>query len=360
MFIIDPTKIERTLLPHSGDGGLFEKIQKHHSWLDGQMAGEGKIELENVRISNAEFSKGEARQGTGGIDLSFAVFRDCTILNCGIEECMLEQTHFIRCIFADSRIKPFDSNGAQFTDCKFFECDFGAGQFHNCSFEQSSIESCRAKNANFKYANFKKSILLSTRFDGANFQGALLQGTKGLFGDRSSYTVGVGDGEWAHYRESRDLISWAHLRSIAAFRMFGVSYLALIVIVFYAALMHGYNKYVAENPNGLSWLDPAPRVSSSYELAITLIAVFMLASGATMFELFCPAPVKESSEIRWTHDLGRSIVEYRSSSWTYRSMGWRNWAGFRYLCFVLYAFGGLWTFGYLAYRVSISIGYLIQ
>lgn len=286
------------------------------------------------------------------------------LANCVLFHCDLRHADMVGAEFVDTEFRrsKFAFHGVAI--CTFRRCDFRRCEFIKASFAGIKLLNCNFRECDATASNFERADLSGTdvrqsSFRDSDFRFTRMVGVRGLFGEGAAATAGVKFGDWAVYRKKYDYVSWVHLRSIAAFRLFGVSYLLLLLILLYAAIISAYNRYIAQNPNAIAWLDPAPRVSPSVELGYTLGAVFLLAAGATVFELLCPAPVKEASEIRWTHELQRSIVEYRSASWTYGSMGLRNWCGWRYICFVMYVTGGLWTAGYLIYRVYISMLYLL-
>ena len=99
-----------------------------------------------------------------------------------------------------------------------------------------------------------------------------------------------------------------------------------------------------------AWLGRIEHLPLPEHLRRQLVAIVLLAIGATLYAVFCPEVVKEATETRWTRQLGQPLIEYRSAMYYRRTL--------RYVCAFCYASGGLYTLGYLALRVYYAVTFL--
>lgn len=221
--------------------------------------------------------------------------------------------------------------------------------------------------ADLTRADLTGAYLIEADLTGARFHDAQLKGTRveyavftkahGLFGRNKAIGVPV-LAEKATYAHRRDHIHWELLRSIGTLRIFGASYAAFIAIVVYIGVARWYESKAqllsawAEKIGWdrlTGWIERIPVLPVPERFGWQLLAIFMLAVGATLFQ-FCPGLIKESTETRWTRELKQPVIEYRSAMYSRIRV--------RYPCAICYAVGGLYTLGYLLIKGWSAIAYL--
>lgn len=164
----------------------------------------------------------------------------------------------------------------------------------------------------------------------------------------------------------KDRIDWEFLRYIGTLRLFGVSYLTVAAITIYILFARRYNALAAHvRETAQTTLEEAgeavpfwatamlrlPDLPTPGHLGWQLVMTIVLAIAATIYVLFCPSEVKEATEVRWTRAMGQPLWEYRSANWC-RPIA-------RYICFVCFAGGGLYSVVYLGSRAFEAARYLL-
>jgi hypothetical protein len=143
-------------------------------------------------------------------------------------------------------------------------------------------------------------------------------------------------------------VDWERLRGVGRLPLFGVSYIALILIpiIFYGLaiyndkveLVRTWAEQVAALPDHplhrlalpvLKRLHPRPIPSQSFWL---LLSTVRLAAGSTLYTFFCPSRIKEFSHDQWCDQLGRSLLHYWAFAWKHRYI--------RLACAACYVLGG--------------------
>lgn len=217
-------------------------------------------------------------------------------------------------------------------------------------------------------SNFSNSNLLGARLNKATLGGARFLGAHGLFGKNrarfSSYQEEVDAGiESAIFRKPGDHLPWSILRSITTLRIFGASYILMIVLVGYAGLVEWINdtayKWASIVPAKGEYTQQfrqmlqsqIPLIEVAPHFGIQLLMVLCLALGATIYEIFCPDLIKENTESRWTRELNQSLVEYRSAD--------ASRPRARTAAFFFYGIGSLYTLAYGAVKVVHATLYFL-
>ena len=150
--------------------------------------------------------------------------------------------------------------------------------------------------------------------------------------------------------------------------LFGVSYLGIILIWLWAVSVDTLNHYLGllkelarglvEKPvetewlrSFLEWLISLPEVPQPEHMGYTLIALLFLAIAATVYKLFCPAQIQESSESRWVCELKHPVIVYRGLACSRLFVRW--------VTTFCYAIGGPWITYLLVRRVLETIDLLL-
>lgn len=223
-------------------------------------------------------------------------------------------------------------------------------------------------NSRLDDANLSGADLTGARLNKATLSGVNFFGTMGLFGRNrakfSSYQEEIDIGsESAKLRKPGDHLPWSILRSITTLRIFGASYILIIVLVGYAGLVEWVNetafRWASLLPHKGEYtqqfrellLSKIPLIEVAPHFGIQLLMVLCLAIGATIYEFFCPDLIKENTENRWTRELNQSIVEYRSAD--------ASRPRARTVAFFFYGIGSLYTLAYGSLKILHAILYFL-
>jgi len=239
--------------------------------------------------------------------------------------------------------------------------DLRGMDFSGLDLTGANFSHARLAGANLAGCNMRGAKLIGASLDGVNFIG-----TKGLFGSNharfGSHDEEIGAGtESITFRKPGDHLSWSILRSITTLRVFGASYLLIVLLVAYAGLIEFINDtayklasafpvtggYTQSIRNLL--ISQVPLVEVAPHFGVQILMVLFLAIGATIYEFFCPELIKENSESRWTRELNQSLIEYRAADASY------SWA--RTAAFLFYGTGGLYTLVYGSLKVVHAVLY---
>lgn len=241
--------------------------------------------------------------------------------------------------------------------------DLSGMDFTAIDLSGADLSDARLDDANFSGANFTGAKVNRASLSGANFFG-----TKGLFGKNrarfSSYQEEIEAGiEAALFRKPGDHLPWSILRSITTLRVFGASYILMLVLVGYAGLVEWVNDTAfgwasmlpskGQYTHGFRQLliSKIPLIDVAPHFGIQLLMVLCLALGATIYEIFCPDVIKENTENRWTRELNQSLIEYRSAD--------ASRPRARTAAFFFYGTGSLYTLAYGAVKVVHAILYFL-
>jgi hypothetical protein len=241
--------------------------------------------------------------------------------------------------------------------------DLRGVDFSGIDLSWSNLQHSKLDGANFSHARLTGANLQDTTLFEANFFY-----TSGLYGHNralcSSYQNSIGAGsEHARFRKPGDHVPWSILRSITTFRVFGASYITIVVLVAYA----GWVEWV--NNTALRWasmlpadgtvtqhfrqmlLSRVPLIEVAPHFGIQLVMVLCLAVGATLYQVFCPDFVKENTESRWTRELNQSLIEYRSADASFPLA--------RTVALFFYGIGGLYTLAYVLVKIIQATLYFL-
>jgi hypothetical protein len=161
-------------------------------------------------------------------------------------------------------------------------------------------------------------------------------------------------------------LDWERLQLVGRLPLFGISYIALILIpiVFYGLalyndkveLVRAWAEQVIALPDHpwhrmaplvLDRLHPRPIPTLSFVL---LVSTLLLAAGSTLYTFFCPSRIKEFSRDQWCDQLGHSLLYYWPFAWKKRYV--------RLICAACYALGGAgaaWVLGTKVWHTAVFI-----
>ena len=163
--------------------------------------------------------------------------------------------------------------------------------------------------------------------------------------------------EGVKYSKSLDLCSWALVRTVGAIPLFGVSYLAILAIVLWAGAVEWYNRQVVAiqdnaTTTDIVWIERLNELPASREFFYMLVALLILAAGATVYRFRCPDIIKEHTESQWQYVHHYEMVVYRLHSYS------RFW--WRWISGICYAVGGTWVSWHVAVRVWRALRFLLS
>lgn len=218
------------------------------------------------------------------------------------------------------------------------------------------------------HANLSGTNLTAAKLNGARLHNTSFLNAKGLYGRNrarfSTYQDEIEAGtESAIFRKPGDHLPWSILRSITTLRIFGASYILIIVLVGYAGIVEGVNETAYRWASLLPakgeysqqfrqlLMSKIPLIDVAPHFGIQLLMVLCLAVGATIYEFFCPDLIKENTENRWTRELNQSLIEYRAAD-TSRPRA-------RTAAFFFYGIGSLYTLAYGAVKILHATLYFL-
>ncbi len=249
-----------------------------------------------------------------------------------------------------------------------YDADFANATLHGAIFSDANLRGAsfycaKAIEADFRGANLRLASVDRMEVYDANFTGA-----EGLWGPERAVDMGTVIGvEHAIFSSKYDLVHWGRLRVITTLHLFTASNVAFFCILAYATAMRWYNTQV---PKWHAWgamhreasepttsflaglIERIPLLPVQRHFGLLLLALLSLACATSLFTWFCPDPVKEATETRWTRELNQPLIEYRSAM--YHAI----WI--RYATFVLFLLGGGYTVFYTLWRAWEAICYLMR
>jgi len=314
-----------------------EEILRDRTRLQGWMDDNPTV---NVEARNANLA---------GVDLSDLSLRDADFTDAVLEKASFRQSDLATAKFTRARLESADLERVTLTGANLggarldgAKLDHGHWQgarcdgifldgavaqncdFQRCNLEHSHLEGADLKGANLSMANLLGANFLKCDLRGANLYGANVTNTawrraKIDAATRFSATV------WGEAHDPPNdgadqlqlgwwpgFLSWATIRFVGRLPLFSGSYLLLTFALSVAT--------------GINWLNQTQVVQSlTYPVSMPprvialLLGSTLLAIGSTVFELACPARVKEYSRTQWIEELRRPGMLYVSDSLQRRS-----------------------------------------
>lgn len=288
-----------------------------------QLVAEGKASARfvNAKLKGAKLMSHSIH--TNGIDFSGA---DCT-------NAYFQGTSFHNCKFTNTNF-----TGAVFNKARFGQNnEFSLANFTNAHFEGANFDRVNVEHVNFKNADFSKAILRAT-VDYADFTNA-----KGLYGRHEADVNDVSGAENAKYGGREP--SWHHLRFVGSLPLFGISYIAIIIIYLWTIFYKEWTMYILKlQEMKFPLAEKLPELPMPKTLSLTFLAIVLLAIATTIYKFVCPDEIKEYSETRWIFELNRPQITYKSLAYSNKT--------FRWITFIAYCLAGLWIIPFLLYRIA--------
>lgn len=201
----------------------------------------------------------------------------------------------------------------------------------DCQVDQSSLLAC-----DFAGTDFSDCFMRRSTIDGSSFTRC-----KHLHGRHGLSVEGLRGAEKACYSHPWDFCSWSLVRVVGALPLFGASYVGIVAIITWSFIVQWYNGQIYQFKEMHPSIEKTPVIDYlrtlpvSREMGLMLVALFLLAIGATMYRLLCPEIVAEYTENQWTNEL-------RHERFTYRVHAFRRPIA-RWLCGLLIVSGGSWV-----------------
>jgi len=143
--------------------------------------------------------------------------------------------------------------------------------------------------------------------------------------------------------------TWEMLRRVGSTRLMSVSWVALIALISYAAVLRIYNEQIrrlkdlTETGQASAWWERLILAPEPWPFGMLLISILFIGSAATIVSWRCPQLVLFSNRHEWVALQGkeRRDIEYQAAS--HDRLGWRA------LCALGYS-GGIYAAWYLLLR----------
>jgi hypothetical protein len=243
-----------------------------------------------------------------------------------------------------------DLSGADLSSAVLIGANLSKAQLHRANLSEAKLG-----GANLSHADLQGANLASATCDYVQFIG-----TRGLYGRHRIRLASPLEGDDdAIYSYRWDQVSWGLIRTVGSLPLFGISYFGIFSIWLWASGTEYVNRLIRSLkqpnvPDDLAWLGPwldgIPYVPLPGYMGYTLTALLLLAIAATLYKLFCPGEVQESSETRWVVELNQPVIFYRALSYRHLLIRWAS-----ALC---YGIGGPWVLYLLARRISETVWYV--
>lgn len=354
--------------------------------------------LKHTSFANAKLIKANLR----GADLTLADFSSAELQSSDLTDSRIDTTKFDGALLQDASFSvPVDMRRSSFAEANLGGCKLAHASFKGCElyqaslhdtdcfaafFDQANLDEATLARANLRECSFVGTHLRGASFEDARLDGAYFEGTilseaivSGASFDRviglpsclrlESVRTGPNlprylDSVVAPFVDR--VLSWDRLRVVGRLPLFGVSYSALVLMPFLFYLLEVFNSKVSqirevagrvppETATGhlaktlLEHLktEPVPRLSF-----VLFLCTIVLAAGATIYAILCPARIKEFSKDQWEDQLGRSLIHYLPFTWKHR------WA--RLACAACYAVGGTGVLFVLLTKIVSALVYLAK
>lgn len=304
-----------------------------------------------------------------GSDICDAVFETCDLSHANLTGVDFQRSRLIKSNLGRAGLVSACLRGKDLSDFNFEAADLSSADLVNSHLVRAKLAGANLSGANCERADLSLAVISGVKMAAASFAGA-----RGLFGpgrasDTPDPVVHI-EAQKARFRYSWEenwlcrQWSWESLRFIAGLRLFGVSYAAVVAIVLYSLLARWHNtrfvEMVAEVASKSKAVNPLlhgvalrlPQLPVPWHLGTQLLATFLVAAAATVFQLRCPDEIKEATEVHWTRSMSQPLWEYRAASWAYPRA--------RYVCAVLFLLGGSYSIIYIGYRAIFAVLYLFR
>lgn len=330
-----------------------------------------------VRQGSRAIQQWQSQHGGEHFDLCGADLREIHLSEIDLQRANLCQANLQRANLAKANLRSADLTGAHLDLANLSDADLSgavlkAAVLKGANLQHAKLDHAKLQGANLQSAHLQKASLRNADLTGAcvakaqlletKVSGTILSGLKGAVHARQLASVRIRNDHPAQYFETcvrpwpEYYLDWERLRTLGHLPLFGASYTAVILIplvlsgfAFYndkVDLMQAWAMQLATIPEHplhrlatllLERLRPLPPPQYAFLL---LCSTVLLATGATLYTLFCPSRIKEFSRGQWCDQLHQPLLHYWPLAWQHR--------GIRCICAVSYslgAVGALWSIG---------------
>ena len=291
------------------------------------------------------------------IDLSRTDFSGQKLDNINLMYCQLDSSKFI-----GTSLRGANFDHANCTEACFDNADLTGSTLTRIIVDKASFVGTKLVKANLSDTNCEGTDFTGADFTQSTISGTLLNATlsncRGLFGRNHGI---INEKSERHIETikffSNDLVDWERIRFLGSFPFFGVSNIAIVLIITYAHFARWWNEQLyaihaqlTEHPIVDQWIMHLKHLPIPAHFGRLLAAFMLLFIGSSIFKLFCPPIVKEYNQTRWEIELDKSKIEYRSAMYSHFRL--------RYICSICYAIGGGYVFSYLAWQVIKTLYFI--
>ena len=323
-----------------------------------------KLWLESEHKAGAQFVSGED-EDLSGAELLGANLSGTNLSKANLSGAFLRHANLSVAKLVSANLSVADLWAANLSGANLSEANLSGAHLSEANLSVADLWAANLSGAHLRYANLSGADLRRAVLDNADVRDAELLGVGGLYGrDRATGLATVKEAEWADYGHRRDYAHWAFLRFIGTLRIFAASYAGFIGITAYVSGVRWYNEHVgrwhqwaAEHGDGpvkhwAALVAKVPALPVQTHFGWMLAAIGLLVIASTLFAVFCPEPIKEATETRWTRELNQPLIEYRSAM--YAGLWWR------YICLICFVVGGGYTAYYIVWNGIAAIWFLLH
>jgi len=272
-------------------------------------------------------------------------FDGCKMLGTNFTRFRALRTRFERCELADAKFAGAQAIQTNFDDCNLTGAKFDGADMRDSSFRENcliqvSFQGTRLTGATIHRAKLKGSDITGADFDETTFEGCDFGGVKGAEAarnlEKSRPTRGSQYFENVVVSWYNTWASWERIRLFGRLPLFGMSYSAMVLIPAYLYFVAWYNA-------DLERIQKLPHVPPEWAArhALTIptltwllfVSTLFLAAASTLYQLFCPARIREFTRDVWVDQLNKPLLHYWPLSWWYLPG--------RLPCMALYIVGGV-------------------
>lgn len=261
-----------------------------------------------------------------------------------------EEAVFDRAQMGTVNLQSATLRGASFRHADMSESNLQGADCCQADFASARLATAKLTDADMTDAAFHKADLRS-----ANVRNTIFKRAKGLFGADRAVLDDMVDTEWLTDGIKDGRFRWDHIRNLGSLAIFSASGILLAGIIVYGAVARWFNAHLADFREGLEKNQesqdlvafvPGPLVMP-WELGFLLVAIVVLTIASMFYRIWCPAAIKEYTELFWVRALHAPRLEYLAAS--------NSRVRTRYLTASLYLIGGVYVVGYAIVRVAVTL-----
>lgn len=323
--------------------------------------------LRNVTFQQVKLDRAVFRIKQSGPD-SVVQFHHCEAAHADLKGCSLSYARFEAVNFRQCEFSGAILEHANFLKRRGFDdCRFNGAWLQHATFEHVDLLHCFLCGANLSRSKLEHMDLSRSDFTGvrwnqafidiATVDEAIFAAPVEILGRFSATLSRIAGAEKAKYGRWFDRCSWALVRKVGAIPLFGISYLAILAIMLWAGAIEWYNHQVQALKNSeaafeSAWVEQLHLLPAPSDLGYMLIAILILAAGATVYRFRCPDIIKEHTVTEWQYVHAHEVMIYHLHSYS------RFW--WRWISGVCYAVGGTWVSWHVAVRVWRALRFLFS